>query len=270
MTLMIERTAEEKVENVTNPIKTSNKDEDYIKRNALKWNKSLYQEIVKSVTMYYSSHKFEMDKYRVELEDLIQKVAFTFYRWKDFDPEAYGKKISAYTYYIINQKLIKDKRDYFKARKNISVSMDEEFSNQSSKDSSETTIADTVADNSYRFLEFVEECLEKIPADHKFYIDDVCFITRDVFRLLFNNYSGEEIAYAAGVDGKKFRKMKRTLTKEFYSADMADLWNSLPSNVTFKADYFIPYSPEETLENRIKEEKLIEELSSPVKISYIK
>ena len=64
--------------------------------------------------------------------------------------------------------------------------------------------------------------------------------------------------------------MKRTLTKEFYSADMADLWNSLPSNVTFKADYFIPYSPEETLENRIKEEKLIEELSSPVRISYIK
>ena len=115
-------TLERQEKRVTNPIEGG-----YVKRNALNWNRSLYEEIVKSVTMYYSSHKFEMDKYRVELEDLIQKVAFTFYRWKDFDPQAYGKKIAAYTYYIIQQKLIKDKRDYFKARKNISVSMDEEF-----------------------------------------------------------------------------------------------------------------------------------------------
>lgn len=265
MTLVVEESRE-----VKPVIKTLNKDTGYFKRNALVWNSSLYQEIVKSVTIYYSSHKFEMDKYGVELEDLIQKVAFTFYRWKDFDPQSYGKKLSSYTYYIIQQKLIKNKRDYFKGRKNISVSMDEEFNNQSSKDSQETTIADTVADNSYRFLEFVEECLQKIPANHKFYIDNICFITRDVFRLLFNNYSGEEIAAAAKVDGKKFRKMKRTLTKEFYSNDMQDIWNSLPSNITFKADYFIPYSPEETLENRKKEEKIREELSGPLKIFYTK
>ena len=227
MTLTIER-SEEKTKTVTNSISSINQDSNYVQRNALKWDNKLYQEIVKAVTMYYSSHKFEMDKYRVELEDLIQKVAFTFYRWKDFNPEAYGKKLSAYTYYIINQKLIKNKRDYFKARKNISVSMDEEINNSSSKDSQETLIADTIADNSYRFLEFVEECLQKIPSNHKFYIDDICFITRDIFRLLFNNYSGEEIAYAAGVDGKKFRKMKRTLTKEFYFTDK--LWPDFTSD----------------------------------------
>ena len=51
---------------------------------------------------------------------------------------------------------------------------------------------------------------------------------------------------------------------------MEDIWNSLPSNITFKADYFIPYSPEETLENKKKEEQEREELSGPVKISYIK
>lgn len=265
MTLVLE----EKALAATNPISTINRDNSYVKRNALNWNSQLYKEIEKAVTMYYSSHKFEMEKYRVELEDLIQKVAFTFYRWKGFDPEAYGKKISAYTYYIINQKLIKDKRNYFKARKNISVSMDEEFNNQSSKDSTETTISDTIADNSYRFMEFVEECLQKIPVDHKFYIDDVCFKTRDIFRLLFNNYSGEEIAYAAKVDGKKFRKMKRTLTKEFYSADIVDIWKSLPSNVSFKADYFIPYSKEETLENQKREEELRKSLSGEVKTFYI-
>ena len=51
---------------------------------------------------------------------------------------------------------------------------------------------------------------------------------------------------------------------------MTDLWNSLPSNVTFKADYFIPYSPEETLENRKKEEELRKSLSGEVKIYYSK
>ena len=251
---------------VTKPIGKEN----YIKRNALVWDKNLYKEVVKSVTMYYNSHKYEMEKYRVDLEDLIQKVCFTLYRWKGFDPAAYNKQVSQYTYYIINQKITKDKRNYYKSRRNISISLDEEFANQSSKDANEMSVADTVADTSYRFLEFVEDCLSRIPEDHRFYIDDICFNTKEVFRLLFNNYSGEEIAAACNIDGKKFRKMKRTLTKEFYSADMADLWNSLPSNVTFKADYFIPYSPEETLENRIKEEKLIEELSSPVRISYIK
>ena len=64
--------------------------------------------------------------------------------------------------------------------------------------------------------------------------------------------------------------MKRTLTKEFYSADMNEIWNSLPSNVTFKADYFIPYSPEETLENRKKEEEERKALSGEVKVFYFK
>lgn len=252
------------LEKTTNPI-----NREYTKRNSLNWNNQLYKEIVKSVTMYYNTHKFEMDKYRVELEDLIQKVAFTFYRWKDFNPEAYGKKISAYTFYIIHQKFSKYKRNYYRSRSNISVSMDEEFNNQSSKDANESTIADTIADSSYRFLEFVEECLQKIPESHRFYIEDICFKTKDIFRLLFNNYSGEEIAYAAGVDGKKFRKMKRVLTKEFYSSDIENIWSSLPSNVNFKADYFLAYSKEETLENEKRQNELQKSLSGEVKISYL-
>ena len=260
---------EEKTESrATNPVILGK--ENYEKRNALVWDRKTYNEIVKAVSMYYNSHKFEMDKYRVELDDLIQKVCFTFYRWKDFDPQKYGKQISAYTYYIINQKVTKDKRYYYKVRQNIALSLDEEFNSQSSRADNEMTVSDTVADTSYRFLEFVEECLERIPEDHKFYIDDVCFYTREVFRLLFNNYSGEEIAAACNIDGKKFRKMKRTLTKEFYSADVKDLYAALPSNVSFKADYFINYSKEQSLENDRKEELRREKLSGPLKISYIK
>lgn len=256
----------EKSDKVTNSILGQ---ENYVKRNALVWNSKLYKEVAKSVTMYYNSHKYDMDKYRVDLEDLIQKVCFTLYRWKGFDPAAYNKQVSQYTYYIINQKIVKDKRNYYKTRKNISISMDEEFTNQSHKDANEMSVADTVADTSYRFLEFVEDCLSRIPEDHKFYIDNISFKTRDVFRLLFNNYSGEEIAYAVGIDGKKFRKMKRTLTKEFYSLDMKDLYAALPSNIDFKADYFIAYSKEQSAENLQKEEELREKLSGPVKISYI-
>ena len=64
--------------------------------------------------------------------------------------------------------------------------------------------------------------------------------------------------------------MKRTLTKEFYSADVKDLYAALPSNVSFKADYFINYSKEQSLENDRKEELRREKLSGPLKISYIK
>lgn len=269
MVAVLERTKEQQEFNqrVTNPILGQ---ENYVKRNALIWNNKLYKEVAKSVTMYYNSHKYEMEKYRVDLEDLIQKVCFTLYRWKGFDPAAYNKQVSQYTYYIINQKIVKDKRNYYKTRKNISISMDEEFNNQSHKDANEMTIADTVADSSYRFLEFMEECLSKIPEEHRFYVEDICFITKDVFRLLFSGWSGEEIAYAVGVDGKKFRKMKRTLTKEFYSADMKELYAALPSNINFKPDYFINYSKEQSLENDKKEEILREQLSGPVKISYLK
>lgn len=255
----------------TNPIQRvkSTSSQDYVKRNALEWNTKLYKEIQKSVTMYYNSHRYDMTQYKVDLEDLIQKVAFTLYRWQGFDPNAYGKKLYQYIMPIITQKLSKEKKTFFKTRQNISISLDEEFSSNSSKDYNETCIKDTVADTSYRFLEFVDECLQRIPEDHKFYVENISFNTREVFRLMFNNYSGEEIAAAAGVDGKKFRKMKRILTKEFYSKDMGDIFNSLPSNVEFKPDYFIPYSKEETkeLEERELEKRI--QLSGKIKVSYI-
>lgn len=250
----------------TNPILGQ---EDYVKRNALVWNSKLYKEISKAVTMYYNSHRYEMERYQVDLEDLIQKVCFTLYRWKDFDPKAYGKQISQYTFYIINQKIVKDKRNYYKTRKNTSLSMDEEFSNQTSKDSAEMTVADTVADSSYRFMEFMEECLSKIPTDHKFYIDEISFRTRDIFKLLFSGWSGEEIAAAAEVDGKKFRKMKRTLTKEFYSSDIKELYAALPSNVDFRPDYFVSYTKEQSQESEKREESLRKKFSSEVRVSYI-
>lgn len=243
----------------------STSSQDYVKRNALKWSSKLYKEVSKSVTMYYNSHKYEMDQYRVELDDLTQKVAFTLYRWQNFDPEAYGKKLYQYIIPIITQKLSKEKKYHFKTRQNISISLDEEFSSNSSKDTNEACIKDVVADTSYRFLEFVEECLQRIPEDHRFYVEDISFNTREVFRLMFNNYSGEEIASSVGVDGKKFRKMKRILTKQFYSADMKDLWNSLPSNVEFKPDYFLAYSKEESLANEQKEFAYRESLSGEIK-----
>lgn len=217
--------------------------------------------------MYYNSHKYDMEMYKVDLEDMIQKVAFTLYRWNGFDPEAYNKKLYQYIMPIVTQKLSKMKKSFFKTRQNLSISLDEEFSSSSSKDSSEVCIKDTVADTSYNFLEFVEECLQRIPEDHKFYVENISFNTREVFRLMFNNYSGEEIAAAAGVDGKKFRKMKRILTKEFYSTDMKDLVNSLPSNVEFKPDYFLAYTPEQSKEQEEKELKRREELSGQV-ITY--
>lgn len=252
----------------SNPIRTSSS-QDYVKRNALEWNKSLYKEISKSVTMYYNSHKYEMDTYKVDLEDLIQKVAFTLYRWQGFDPNAYNKKLYQYIMPIITQKLSKEKKVHFKTRQNISISLDEEFSSNSAKDSNEVCIKDTVADNSYRFIEFVEECLQRIPEDHKFYVEEVAFNTRDVFRLMFNNYSGEEIASAAGVDGKKFRKMKRILTKEFYSTDMKDLFDKLPSNVDFRPDYFLAYSKEESKKLEEVELEYRKSLSGEVKIYHI-
>lgn len=257
-----------KISYTTNPIRGTSS-QNYVKRNALQWNSKLYKEIQKSVSMYYNSHKYEMDQYKVELEDLTQKVAFTLYRWQNFDPEAYGKKLYQYIIPIITQKLSKEKKYHFKTRQNISISLDEEFSSNSSKDSNEACIKDTIADTSYRFLEFVEECLQRIPADHKFYVEDISFNTREVFRLMFNNYSGEEIAASVGVDGKKFRKMKRILTKQFYSADMKDIWNSLPSNVEFKPDYFIPYSKEETKALEERELAYREELSGSIKIYAI-
>lgn len=248
---------------VTNPI--SSKSQSYVKRNALEWSPRLYKEIQKSVSMYYNSHKYEMDQYKVELDDLTQKVAFTLYRWQNFDPEAYGKKLYQYIIPIITQKLSKEKKYHFKTRQNISISLDEEFSSNSSKDSNETCIKDVVADTSYRFLEFVEECLQRIPEDHRFYVEDIAFNTREVFRLMFNNYSGEEIASAVGVDGKKFRKMKRILTKQFYSSDMKDLYDALPSNVEFKPDYFLTYSKEQSQEKELEEQAYREKLSGEVK-----
>ena len=247
----------------TNPI--SSKSQSYVKRNALEWSPRLYKEIQKSVSMYYNSHKYEMDQYKVELDDLTQKVAFTLYRWQNFDPEAYGKKLYQYIIPIITQKLSKEKKYHFKTRQNISISLDEEFSSNSSKDSNETCIKDVVADTSYRFLEFVEECLQRIPEDHRFYVEDIAFNTREVFRLMFNNYSGEEIASAVGVDGKKFRKMKRILTKQFYSSDMKDLYDALPSNVEFKPDYFLTYSKEQSQEKELEEQAYREKLSGEVK-----
>ena len=107
----------------TNPI--SSKSQNYVKRNALEWSPRLYKEIQKSVSMYYNSHKYEMDQYKVELDDLTQKVAFTLYRWQNFDPEAYGKKLYQYIIPIITQKLSKEKKYLFKTRQNISISLDE-------------------------------------------------------------------------------------------------------------------------------------------------
>lgn len=254
---------EELVEEIQRKIK-STKSENYVKRNALKWSPELYKEISRSVSMYYNSHRFEMNQYKVELEDLTQKVAFTLYRWQNFDPEAYGKKLYQYIIPIITQKLSKEKKYYFKTRQNISISLDEQFSSSSPKDLNETCIKDTIADSSYKFLEFVEECLQRIPVDHKFYVEDIAFNTREVFRLMFNNYSGEEIAASVGVDGKKFRKMKRILTKQFYSADKKDLWESLPSNVGFKPDYFISYSKEESLANELREQEYRESQSTEI------
>lgn len=240
---------------------------DYVVRNSLNWSRKLYNEISKSVTMYFNAHKYEMDMYHIELEDLIQSVAFTLYRWKNFDPEAYQKKLYQYIIPIIKQKCIKSKRKHFKSRKNISISMDDSIgAKQLSSDSNDMTISDTIADTSYRFLEFVEDCLSRIPEGHKFYVEDIAFNTREVFRLLFNNYSGEEISDSAGVDGKKFRKMKRTLTKEFYSKDMLELYNKLPSNTEFKADYFIPQNKEEAEEKKKIEAELVEKLSGPLVI----
>lgn len=257
-----------KISYSTNPIRSTSS-QNYVKRNSLQWSSKLYKEISKSVSMYYNSHKYEMDQYKVELDDLTQKVAFTLYRWQNFDPEAYGKKLYQYIIPIITQKLSKEKKYHFKTRQNISISLDDEFSNNSSKDSNETCIKDTVADTSYRFLEFVEECLQRIPEDHKFYVEDIAFNTREVFRLMFNNYSGEEIAASVGVDGKKFRKMKRILTKQFYAADMKDLWNSLPSNVEFRPDYFLAYSKEESLANEQRELEYRASLSGEVKTTSI-
>ena len=82
---------------------------------------------------------------------------------------------------------------------------------------------------------------------------------------MFNNYSGEEIASAVGVDGKKFRKMKRILTKQFYSSDMKDLYDALPSNVEFKPDYFLTYSKEQSQEKELEEQAYREKLSGEVK-----
>lgn len=254
---------QEKISCSTNPIKSS---QNYTKRNALQWDSKLYKEIQKSVSMYYNAHKYEMEQYKVELDDLTQKVAFTLYRWQGFDPEAYGKKLHQYIIPIISQKISKEKKYHFKTRQNISISLDEEFTNNTSKDTNETCIKDTIADTGYRFLEFVEECLQRIPEDHKFYVEDIAFNTREVFRLMFNNYSGEEIAAAVGVDGKKFRKMKRILTKQFYSEDMTDIYNSLPSNVEFKPDYFLTYSKEQSLEKEKEDLLYREQLSGEVKI----
>ena len=238
----------------------------YIVRNSLNWNTKLYKEISKSVTMYYNSHKYEMATYNIELDDLIQNVAFTLYRWKNFNPEAYNKKLYQYIIPIVNQKCIKDKRRYFKVRKNTSISLDDHVG-ISNKDS-EVSISEVIADSNYKFLEFVEECLSRIPDDHKFYVEDVSFNTKEVFRLLFHNYSGEDISNAVGVDGKKFRKMKRLLTKEFYSNDIQELYNKLPSNIDFRPDYHLAYSKSDVKKLEQEELNRRSKLSGEVKIIY--
>ena len=248
--------------NLVEEIKT--RTQNYIVRNSLNWDSKLYREISKSVTMYYNSHRYEMELYHTELDDLIQNVAFTLYRWKDFNPQAYNKKLSQYIIPIIQQKCIKDKRRYFKTRKHTSISMDDTLGNSTSNE--ESHVSDTVADYNYRFLEFVEECLSRIPDNHRFYVEGISFNTKEIFRLLFNNYSGEEISEAAGVDGKKFRKMKRLLTKEFYSSDVRDLYNSLPSNVDFRPDYHISYSKEDVKKLELEELDRRAKYSGPLRI----
>ena len=122
------------------------------------------------------------------------------------------KKLIEYINPIANQKAIKLKRRFYKTRQQSVVFLDDvQYGNTAHNDSNEVALIDSIQDSRYRYLDFMEECLSRIPEDHVFYVDDVRFNTKEIFRLLFSNYSGEEISDAAGVDGKRFRKVKRQL-----------------------------------------------------------
>ena len=62
---------------------------DYVPvvRNSLNWGSRLYNEIRKGVSIYYNYRREDMYTHHIELEDLIQSVAITLYRWRNFNPE---------------------------------------------------------------------------------------------------------------------------------------------------------------------------------------
>ena len=60
--------------------------------------------------------------------------------------------------------------------------------------------------------------------------------------------------------------MKRLLTKEFYSSDVRDLYNSLPSNVDFRPDYHISYSKEDVKKLELEELDRRAKYSGPLRI----
>ena len=246
---------------------------DYVPvvRNSLNWGSHLYNEIRKGVSIYYNYRKEDMYSHHIELEDLIQSVAITLYRWRNFDPKKYpDKKLIEYINPIANQKAIKLKRRFYKTRQQSVVFLDDvQYGNTSHNDSNEVALIDSIQDSRYRYLDFMEECLSRIPEDHVFYVDDVRFNTKEIFRLLFSNYSGEEISDAAGVDGKRFRKVKRQLVKQFFSNDADYIYSQLPSNVEFKADYFKSRTKEESLKEENDYNTYRESLSGKVVITKI-